>query len=221
MEPLQLCFWKKLRSSFGVYEVDSVLQPESVQVQNKLFFTGHSPSHEPLDLVEYDTGVIYLDTDRWRVHPVRGVHPCTDERSLLYLLQVPDHSDYRYQVLEFSLDDARVSLLETSGIAPKKREPPLSCLYYCGCLYYWGGRQIFRGDATGSFVYKLTLRTGEWTQIEYQGSFPATRPHEPFTGCRFGHSTVRFDSKVLVFGGTLVEQPIVSSDCLTSSVLDT
>ena len=160
-------------------------------------------------------------TDEWKSHPVQGLHLCTDGEEFIYLLYVPEDTDYRYQVIEFTLDGTRSTPLETSGIPPKQRKPPLSCLYFQRCIYFWGGMQIFRGDATGSFVYQLDLDSLMWTNIEYEGLFPATLPHEPFVGCRFGHSTVQFDAQVLVFGGTAVEPWLVSPDCASSSVLNT
>lgn len=151
---------------------------------------------------------------------MQGLHPCTDGNSIIYLLTVPENSDYRYQIIEYSLDTMTATIIDTTGIAPKRRKPTLSCLYFQGCIYLFGGMQIYRGDATGSFVYRLDLETKEWSNVEYSGSFPATVPHAPHTGCRSGHSTVLVGHKTFVFGGTMIEDSLLNAECLTSSIFD-
>ena len=139
---------------------------------------------------------------------------------MLYLLSLPENSDYRYQVIEYTLETNSHVILDTTGIAPKQRKAPLSCVYYSSALYFFGGLQIYRGDATGSFVYKLDLESKEWNNIDYTGVFPATVPHTPITGCRSGHSTARVNSSIYIFGGTMVEDSLLNPECLTSSVFD-
>jgi hypothetical protein len=79
---------------------------------------------------------------------------------------------------------------------------------------------MYRGDATGSFVYKLDLESKEWNNIDYSGIFPATKPHAPMTGCRSGHSTAKVGNSIYIFGGTMVEDSLLNPECLTSSVFD-
>lgn len=156
----------------------------------------------------------------WETCPVQGQHPTTDGNSLIYILAVPENSDFRYQVIEYSLENNSFQTLNTTGIAPKQRKPPLSCVWHSSALYFFGGLQIYRGDATGSFVYKLDLESKEWNNIDYTGTFPATVPHAPITGCRSGHSTARVGSSIYIFGGTMVEDSLLNPECLTSSVFD-
>lgn len=60
----------------------------------------------------------------------------------------------------------------------------MSFVYYQSNIYFFGGMQLFKGDSTGSFVYKLDLDTKEWDTVEYSGIFPASVPNTPYTGCR-------------------------------------
>lgn len=160
------------------------------------------------------------DAHTWETRSVQGQHPTTDGVSLIYLLVVPENSDFRYQVLEYSLDTSTGVVLDTTGIAPKHRKSPLTCVYYSSAIYFFGGLQIYRGDATGSFVYKLDLESKEWNNVDYSGIFPATVPHAPITGCRSGHSTAKVGSSIFIFGGTMVEDSLLNPECLTSSVYD-
>lgn len=213
-EEVKFSFWKKIPLNPFLH-TGEILEPESVVVNNKFFITGKSISGQVLDLQEFQ-----LDTYETETRPVQGQHPATDNQSILYLLSVPENSDYRYQVIEYSLETNTWIMIPTTGIAPKQRKSPLSCVYHSAALYFFGGLQIFRGDATGSFVYKLDLESKEWNNIDYSGIFPATKPHAPMTGCRSGHSTSKVGNSILIFGGTMVEDSLLNPECLTSSVFD-
>lgn len=219
-EKVRFSFWKKINSSNGLLHAGEILEPESVLIGNHFFLTGKSISGQILELQEFELGNPNLETQSWESRAVQGQHPTTDGISLIYLIVLPENSDFRYQVIEYSLDTNTAITLDTTGIAPKQRKSPLSCVYYSSALYFFGGLQIYRGDATGSFVYKLDLESKEWNNIDYTGMFPATVPHAPITGCRSGHSTARVGSSIYIFGGTMVEDSLLNSECLTSSVYD-
>ncbi|CAE7654118.1 unnamed protein product [Symbiodinium sp. KB8] len=68
-------------------------------------------------------------------------------------------------------------------------------------LYFLCGLQHFPGDVTGSFVYCFSLEEREWTEVEYTGTFPATKPGVSYQGCRFGQSCVVQGHRAWIFGG--------------------
>jgi hypothetical protein len=213
MSAVQFSFWKEVPLNCTL-EAENYIEPESVLVHNNLVITGTNSSGDPSDVAMLD-----LFTGSCTILPVKGQHPATDGQDTLYLLTILD-PDFRYRVIEVSVTSLYAETLDTTGIAPKKRSGRFTVVYFQGCLYMLGGFQIFRGDATGSFVYQLILDTKEWTTLEYSGRFPASVPHAPITGCRAGHSSSLYKSKLFVFGGTTVEDSMLNTDYLTSSVFD-
>jgi len=215
MSQVHFSFWRHLAGDAEVLAPGDLLDPESVLLNNKLYITGVSASGAVSDLLFYD-----LETELLVRQPIKGRHPATDGNSLLYLLTLQEDSDFRYQVVEFDVEASSSSLLETTGIAPKERKGRVSSIWHQGYLYFFGGFQMYKGDATGSFVYQLCIETREWTTIDYSGNFPASNPHAPFTGCRAGHSTILTDDRIIIFGGTLIENSLLNAEYLTSSVFD-
>ena len=215
MSQVHFSFWRHLAGDAEVLAPGDLLDPESVLLNNKLYITGVSATGAVSDLLFYD-----LETELLVRQSIKGRHPATDGNSLLYLLSLQDDSDFRYQVVEFDVEASSSSVLETTGIAPKERKGRVSCVWHQGYLYFFGGFQMYKGDATGSFVYQLCIETREWTTIDYSGNFPASNPHAPFTGCRAGHSTILTDERIIIFGGTLIENSLLNAEYLTSSVFD-
>jgi len=219
IEEVKFSFWKKIPLDCFL-QIGEVLEPESVLVGNKLFVTGKSINGRVLEMMELQQVSGPCEMYTFEIRPVQGQHPTTDGVNTIYLLALPENSDYRYQVIEYSLETNTGMVLPTTGISPKQRKPPLSCIYHGSALYFFGGLQMYRGDATGSFVYKLDLESKEWNNIDYSGIFPATKPHAPMTGCRSGHSTAKVGNSIYIFGGTMVEDSLLNPECLTSSVFD-
>lgn len=213
MSAVQFSFWNEIPISCSL-SGDDYIDTESVLVRNNLIVTGTNSAGEASDVAMFD-----LFTGACTVLPVRGLHPSTDGQDTLYLFTILD-PDFRYRVVEVSVSSLYATTLDTTGIAPKKRSGRFTVVYYQGCLFMVGGFQIFRGDATGSFVYQLILDTKEWTTLEYSGRFPASVPHAPITGCRAGHSASLNSGKLYIFGGTTVEDSMLNTDYLTSSVFD-
>ncbi|CAE7838116.1 unnamed protein product [Symbiodinium sp. CCMP2592] len=146
--------------------------------------------------------------------------PASPEKACL--LHCPSHwgSDHRYEV--YSLDTSnpdsfpaleplfvssaskaeKEKLVEAgiAQIAPKQRHGFSLAPYDCS-LYFLCGLQHFPGDVTGSFVYCFSLEEREWTEVEYTGTFPATKPGVSYQGCRFGQSCVVQGQRAWIFGG--------------------
>ncbi|CAE7761262.1 unnamed protein product, partial [Symbiodinium sp. CCMP2456] len=146
--------------------------------------------------------------------------PASPEKACL--LHCPSHwgSDHRYEV--YSLDTSnpdsfpaleplfvssaskaeKEKLVEAgiAQIAPKQRHGFSLAPYDCS-LYFLCGLQHFPGDVTGSFVYCFSLEEREWTEVEYTGTFPATKPGVSYQGCRFGQSCVVQGHRAWIFGG--------------------
>lgn len=211
---VRFCFWKKISSAREYFKSLKLGEVESVRVGRRIFISPVNNENTPTELIQYD-----LDADTWSNLPVLGFHPATDGSHNIYLLAL-NTPDYRYQVIEYCLDTLTSTILDTTGIPPKKRRGPFSFFYYQASLYFFGGIQCFKADQTGSFVYKLDLESMEWNNIEYSGQFPASVPHGAMTGCRYGHSIYRYGHRVIVFGGTLIEESFMKSEYLTASMQD-
>lgn len=129
------------------------------------------------------------------------------------------NSDYRYEV--HTLDstsgecEALGSGVSGSGFAPKKRLA-FSVVPFERSLFFFGGMQLFPGDTTGSLVYRFDLDGAEWTQVKYDGSFPAPQPGESYLGCRFGMSCAVYGGRAWFFGGSVQRErgktPVTTND---------
>eukprot|EP00744_Colponema_vietnamica_P009123 GILI01012998.1.p1 GENE.GILI01012998.1~~GILI01012998.1.p1 ORF type:complete len:597 (-),score=121.30 GILI01012998.1:393-2183(-) len=177
--------------------------PYAVAAAGSMFIVGGNHLTGSTEMYEFNFGTHSL----LRVEMVEsGLYPVTDgTRIFLFDLPCKVGSDFRYEIVEFNAALRTWRRLRCTGIAPKSREGGFSSVIHENSLYFFGGFQVYAGDVTGSFVYKLDLRTHEWTTVEYSGDFPATAPFQPFTGCRSGQSAVLHGSKVLVFGGSVLE----------------
>lgn len=131
----------------------------------------------------------------------------SDHRYEVYSMDAAPDSDPAPEPLFVSAtnnDKARSKLVE-AGIAPKKRHG--FSLAPCGSsLFFLCGLQHFPGDTTGSFVYCFSLEERVWTEVEYEGTFPATNPGRPYSGCRFGQSCVVYNRHAWIFGGFVASE---------------
>ncbi|CAJ1440877.1 unnamed protein product [Effrenium voratum] len=129
------------------------------------------------------------------------LHWGSDHRYEVYSMDTATDSDPTPEPLFLSATNkAGRSKLVEAGIAPKKRHG-FSLAPFQSSLYFLCGLQHFPGDTTGSFVYCFSLEERVWTEVEYEGSFPATKPGCAYSGCRFGQSCVVYDQKAWIFGG--------------------
>jgi len=135
------------------------------------------------------------------------LHWGSDHRYEVYSMDAGPESDPAPEPLCVSAtnnDKARSKLVET-GIAPKKRHG-FSLAPYGSSLFFLCGLQHFPGDTTGSFVYCFSLEERVWTEVEYEGSFPATNPGQAYSGCRFGQSCVVHGHYAWIFGGFVANE---------------
>lgn len=161
---------------------------------------------------------------RWRSQSlpitVHAAVPLAEDPSVICILHCPSdwNSDHRYEVHAFDtttseLNPVRLSswkshVVDAGGIAPKKRHG-FSIAPIGQSVYMFCGLQHFPGDVTGSFVYSFSFSDRMWTEVEYDGVFPAPYPVNPYAGCRFGQSCAVYNDKAWVYGGCIKHRKCV------------